>query len=176
MKSKSIHMLLALAMTAAAGSAAAAGPGHLGNLSGMSYAIGNSFVSGAAIFDTYTFDILPLASVAGTAVSIELDIPLLPGHEFAIDDFSIAFYDAADTLLASDTQTSPGDTTLDISSLMLGAGMGYKFVVTGNVTGTLGGSYGGALAAAPVPEAKTYALMLAGLGLIGFMVSRRRMS
>jgi hypothetical protein len=29
-------------------------------------------------------------------------------------------------------------------------------------------------AAAPVPEAETYAMMLAGLGLVGFMVSRRR--
>lgn len=28
--------------------------------------------------------------------------------------------------------------------------------------------------AAPVPEAETYAMMLAGLGLVGFMVSRRR--
>jgi hypothetical protein len=171
---KFVHTLLALAMTAAAGSAIAAGPGHLGNLSGNSFAIGNSFSGGAAIFDTYTFDILPLASVAGTAVSIELDIPMLPGQEFAIGDFTIAFYDAANILLASDTQSGPGDTMLDIDSLMLGAGMGYKFVVTGNVTGTLGGSYGGALAAAPVPEARTYALMLAGLGLIGFVVSRRR--
>ncbi|MBU1222238.1 MAG: PEP-CTERM sorting domain-containing protein [Gammaproteobacteria bacterium] len=29
-------------------------------------------------------------------------------------------------------------------------------------------------ATAPVPEAETYAMMLAGLGLVGFMVSRRR--
>jgi hypothetical protein len=27
---------------------------------------------------------------------------------------------------------------------------------------------------AAVPEAETYAMMLAGLGLVGFMVSRRR--
>jgi len=30
------------------------------------------------------------------------------------------------------------------------------------------------IAAAPVPEAETYAMMLAGLGLVGFMVARRR--
>jgi hypothetical protein len=46
--------------------------------------------------------------------------------------------------------------------------------VLGTTTGTLGGSYGGALAAVAVPEAETYAMMLAGLGLVGFMVSRRR--
>ncbi|MGB9094458.1 MAG: PEP-CTERM sorting domain-containing protein [Gallionella sp.] len=30
------------------------------------------------------------------------------------------------------------------------------------------------LAVTPVPEAKTYAMMLAGLGLVGFAVARRR--
>lgn len=34
----------------------------------------------------------------------------------------------------------------------------------------------GSLVAAPVPEASTYGMMLAGLGLVGFMASRRRKS
>lgn len=146
----------------------------IGNLSGTSFAIGNSFAAGAGILDTYTFDIMPEAAVAGTAVSIELDIPLFTGQEFAISNFMIAFYDAANTLLASDTQANANDTTLDINNLMLTSGTDYKFVVSGNVTGTLGGSYGGALAAAPVPEAETWAMLLAGLGLVGFSVARRR--
>ena len=33
-----------------------------------------------------------------------------------------------------------------------------------------------AFSAAPVPEAETYAMMLAGLGLVGFMAARRRRS
>lgn len=41
-------------------------------------------------------------------------------------------------------------------------GVGYYLYLEGNVT------------AAPVPEAETYAMMLAGLGLIGMMVRRRR--
>jgi len=40
--------------------------------------------------------------------------------------------------------------------------------------GTAGGIYAGALSAQAVPEAETYAMLLAGLGLVGFMVSRRR--
>jgi hypothetical protein len=34
----------------------------------------------------------------------------------------------------------------------------------------------GTIAAAPVPEASTYGMMMAGLGLVGFMASRRRKS
>lgn len=37
-----------------------------------------------------------------------------------------------------------------------------------------GGLTAGTIAAAPVPEAETYAMMLAGLGLVGWQVSRRR--
>lgn len=172
---KFAHTLLAAVLATAAASASADGV-TIGNLSGTSFAISNSFAAGETILDNYFFDIMPLSAVAGTAVSIELDIPLFAGQEFAIDNFMIAFYDAGNTLLASDMQAGPGDTTLDIQGLNLAAGTGYKFVVSGNVTGTLGGSYGGALAAAPVPEAETYAMLLAGLGLVGFTVARRRAS
>lgn len=165
--------LLALALTSAISPAFAVGPSHLGNLSGNSVAIGNSFLAGSSFNDIYTFDILPLSAVAGTAVSIELDIPLFPGQEFSISNFMIQFRDAANNLIASDMPANPTDYTLNLNA-NLPAGSGYQFVVSGNVTGTLGGSYGGALAAAPVPEADTYAMLLAGLGLVGFMVARRR--
>ena len=68
--------------------------------------------------------------------------------------------------------TAPDDYTLSLSA-MLPAATGYRFVVSGNVTGTLGGSYGGVLAAAPVPEPETWAMLLAGLGLVGFSARRR---
>ena len=45
------------------------------------------------------------------------------------------------------------------------AGVQYALHLTGTVT-----------QAAPVPEASTYGMMLAGLGLVGFMASRRRKS
>jgi hypothetical protein len=170
---KFVQSLLALALAGALGSAYAVGPSYVGNLSGTSVSVGNSFAPSSVINDVYTFDILPLSSVAGTAVTINLDIPLFAGTEFAISNFGVEFRDGLGNLITSDFQTSPTDYTVEISA-NLPAATGYKFIVLGNVTGTLGGSYGGALAAAPVPEAETYAMMLAGLGLVGFTVSRRR--
>jgi hypothetical protein len=170
---KLVQALLALALAGAMGSAAAAsavGPGYLGNLTGQSISIGNGFAAGALINDLYTFDILPQSATAGTAVTISLDF----GGQtaFAISNFKIAFEDSANNVITfNDT---PVNNALSISA-NLPAASGYQFVVTGDATGTLGGSYGGALAAvaASVPEAKTYGMMLAGLGLVGFVVYRR---
>jgi hypothetical protein len=50
----------------------------------------------------------------------------------------------------------------------------YYYRVTGDVDGSQGGSYLLSSTITPVPEADTYAMMLAGLGLMGFMVRRRR--
>lgn len=49
----------------------------------------------------------------------------------------------------------------------------YTLQIRGTVIGSSGGSYAGVLNVTPVPEAETYAMFLAGLGLLGF-ISRRR--
>lgn len=167
--------LLGLMLAGFMGSAAAVGPSYLGNLSGQSFSIGNSFSSQSSIYDVYTFDILPLSAAAGTAVTINLDIPLLVGAEFSISNFGVEFRNAANVLIASDFQTSQTDYTVEIAA-NLAADTGYRFIVLGDVTGNLGGSYGGVLAAAPIPEAESYLMLLAGLGLVGMMVVRSRRS
>lgn len=51
----------------------------------------------------------------------------------------------------------------------------YYFEVTGTGAGTSGGRFAyTASAVSAVPEPETYALLLAGLGLVGFVASRRR--
>lgn len=170
------QIFLGLAIAGFMGSAAAVGPvgpGYLGNLSGQSVSIGNSFGPASVFNDLYTFDILPLSSVAGTAVTINLDIPLLTGAAFSISNFGVEFRDSLDHLITSDFQMSPTDYTVEILA-NLAAATGYKFLVSGDVTGTLGGSYGGALAAAPIPEPRDWMLMLSGLGLVGLMVGRHK--
>jgi hypothetical protein len=60
-----------------------------------------------------------------------------------------------------------------ISPITLNAG-NYVLEVRGDVVGTAGGSYAGVLNIAPIPEPGEWALMLIGLGLIGFVAFRRK--
>ena len=66
---------------------------------------------------------------------------------------------------------SGGIITLSTPSLAAGS---YTLQIRGLVNGTNGGSYAGVMNVAPVPEASTMALMLAGLGIVGAIVVRRR--
>ena len=58
-------------------------------------------------------------------------------------------------------------------NLSLAAGE-YHAEVYGKATGVSGGNYTFSVIAAPVPEASTLSLMMAGFGLVGFMSYRRR--
>ena len=64
-------------------------------------------------------------------------------------------------------------TTVVLNPLTLAAGS-YTLQIRGTVSGTSGGSYAGVLNLAnPVPEPETYAMLLAGLGFIGFTARRK---
>lgn len=63
---------------------------------------------------------------------------------------------------------------LTTSETLLAAG-NYSIMVTGMADGTHGGTYGIDLTAAtPMPEPSTYAMLLGGLGLVGFIARRRK--
>ena len=49
----------------------------------------------------------------------------------------------------------------------------YFYRVTGDATGTVGGAYTLSSALSPTPEPGTFALLLAGLGVIGLLGRRR---
>jgi hypothetical protein len=99
----------------------------------------------------------------------------------------INLYDSADTLVDrltyGDQNIAGTIRTQDISGRpntlsALGTNDVSQWVLSSN--GDIAGSYGstggfiGNPGIAPVPEAETYALMLAGLGLVGFMARRRK--
>lgn len=162
-------MLVAMGSHMAPASAATTNIGDLLLQPGYTYNLFNSFSSGTGSFsDLYTFDLSQPSQSLGTTVTFQIS---LSGNSLALDNMVIQLTDSSMNVLGTDTQALSGY-TLSISG-PLAAGTGYGFWVTGDVTGTLGGSYSGLLAAVPVPEAETYAMMLVGLGLVGFMVRRR---
>jgi hypothetical protein len=181
---KFVQTMLALALTGTMGSAAAAtitylGPQYLGDLVGQTAVINNTINGyGTPIADVYDFDIGSIASEAiASSVKIKLQYGSASQPIFDISNFAIALKDVNGfTYAIDDTFDALGQ--LELSAILnptaLGAPGFYQFVVTGTTAGTSGGTYLGTLSAAPVPEADSYVMLLAGLGLIGFMVIRRR--
>jgi hypothetical protein len=76
-----------------------------------------------------------------------------------------------DSLLAS--SISPGGSSLTLNYDHPLSGTDY-ITVTGVANGSSGAIFAGQIA--PVPEAETYAMLLAGLGLMGAVIRRRSMN
>lgn len=119
-----------------------------------------------SISEIFTFSLL-----STTSLSTSLDVSSNDG--FKITDGMVWLYKengATDTFLSAYAGT--GNL---FSAFNLDAG-DYYYKVTGLVTGPRGGFFTLASTTAPVavvPEADTYAMMLAGLGMIGLMAKRR---
>jgi hypothetical protein len=146
----------------------------------------NSFASastGTTFYDDFIFTI-PDGSVNSVTTSINLDSIL------GLTDLRARLYTGSThqtgpvvpgTLIENWGTTvnySPtvSATTVVLNPVSLLAGT-YTLQIKGTVAGLSGGSYAGVLNIAnPVPEPETYAMMLAGLGLMGFMSRRRKTS
>jgi hypothetical protein len=76
---------------------------------------------------------------------------------------------------SDDTMVKAGAATPTGISFTNGASAAgtYYLNVTGIATGSQGGLYNGAISVAAVPEPETYAMLLAGLGVMGFIARRR---
>lgn len=130
--------------------------GSLGVLDDTTVVIGNPAVATPFFFDTYTFTLDDAATVFGGAFA------------FGVTNFSAVLQDATFATVGTDADPADG-----FSFEGLAAG-DYALSFLG--FSDTGGAYGGVVSAvaAPVPEPETYAMLLAGLGAIGFMVRRRR--
>lgn len=87
---------------------------------------------------------------------------------FDLSNLAISIFDKKSDL--SVYQTSFNDKLSDTFALNPGK---YSFSFTGTVSSNLAG-YAGALSAAPVPEPAEWMMILAGVAMMGVVVSRRR--
>lgn len=144
-----------------------------GTLNNQVEAISRAGIPAGTVFaDNYRFDLNPGAQTFATAIKVSLVLDFLdPDLVISnIKNFSIELQDNLHNVLAFDNTFSTTG-TLDLSA-NLNAGNDYELVVRGLAEGSAGGIYTGVLTA--VPEVDTYAMLLAGLGLVGYTVARRR--
>ena len=125
-------------------------------------------VSSPSFIDTWSFT-TPANTGTVSASVISVDIT----SYWNIDSIDIDLFMGTvgnGTLVASGV---PGESS-KLENIIALASTDYYYQVTGNVVGASNGSYAFSAVAAPVPEPETYAMMLAGLGAVGFIAFRRR--
>lgn len=140
----------AATLLATTGTAFAAG-GSLGTIDDTTVPL-FAITSGAFFQDFYTFDITGPSTVSGEVLSM------------GIDPFVVT--------LISGLNTVASDTSADSFSFEGLAAGSYTLSFLGLPVAAASG-YGGYVQATTVPEPETYALMLAGLGIVGFVLRRR---
>lgn len=158
---KKLTILAALIATSVSSAWAAGGSlSFVGNTASFSSSVSGSFT------DVWTFNVVaPGASAAVSATNIEF------AGAGGITGFAGVL--ALVPLSSSSVSTPPVVVNLLSGFTGLLAAGAYNLTVSGTA-GAGGASYGGNVVLTPVPEPETYALMFAGLGIVGFVAARRR--
>jgi hypothetical protein len=146
-------------------------PQALTLLDGSGY-FGDAFAMnnhGDTFMDHFTF------SVTGAAQNLDAVVASIAGSATTgLDLTGLGLYTSTGTLVASGSMMSTGMIdvwTISTDNLAVG---NYYVQVNGGLVSDTSGSFGGAIMLAPVPEPETYGMMMAGLGILGFLARRRK--
>lgn len=163
-----------------AGASAAPTNDQLGNVViNVPTSFSGSAVPAGDFTDVFSFA-LPANGGSGYSVlNFPLDIPGVGTFNTVLSTMSLISNpdgirnNGDETLLAS--AVLGGNNTAESLNLAWGptAGGNMDLNITGMTNGTLGGLYNGSISVSAVPEPETYAMLLAGLGLMGAVVRRR---
>lgn len=168
MKSSSMFRMTAVAaaLCLAAGTASANTTTITLNSNGYA-SFGNtvSTQSGVSFSDIFDFT-MPSAATGGSSSTISI---IADGINFT----NFALMQGLNTIVSG---SGLGSVTLNNFTFASGLNP-YSLHVDGTTTAANGNAgYAGSIRVSPVPEPKTYAMLLAGLGLLAFTARRRRTS
>ena len=157
---------IGIASALACGSSLAAnGTETFASTAGGAEVFGSATIGGAglAFTDVITFDGL----LASQLYEVSLD--------FSGTNFGAG---ASATLTGASSSTVNIDTFskfvfVYLEATALSSGSGFQLTISAP-NASLGSQYTGTLTASLVPEPETYAMMLAGIGVVGFVAARRR--
>lgn len=138
-----------------------------------SYSFGNSVKTKGLFSDSFIFSFNNISDLSFGIVSIPGSKKNISGLSFELfhdisntNSESLGFFGQAASLMPTPS------TAIEHDFLKVAAG-NYHVEITGNAFGTKGGTYAGSMSVSAVPEPESYAMILAGLGLIA-VISRRR--
>ena len=148
---------------------------------GFNAHFGDTFAAstaGGTFSDVFTFRVGRPFDAAASVTSSYLNT--LQAKDLRITGLSLYRYDPATmailgAAIAGIDETGFGPNPTDswaLSAFGLGSGA-YALKVNGQVMGAGGGAFGGDLTIAPVPEPQAWAMLLAGLGLVGVALRRK---
>lgn len=143
-----------------------------------------SVLSPGPFNDIFSF-VLPANGGSGYSI-LNFPLSITGVGDFNTVISSISLYSNADGILFNGDDTHlasflvPGGNTTNFTlgpniggSLYLSIGGSLYLSIAGIANGSLDGLYNGSISVSPVPEPESYAMLLAGLGVIGTMVRRR---
>jgi len=167
------HLILALGLVSVAGMANATTTA-VGTVEFVKPMVFQGFAAPGPFNDIFTFN-LPANGGSGYSV-INFSLPALGGSFNSllatmslVSNADGILFNADDMLLSSTSSGGPDSLGLTWGPSAAGS---YYLNITGISNGTVGGLYSGAISVTPVPEPETWAMLLAGLGIVALKLSR----